>query len=561
MSKNFSSVVKLLNALEASEYKEAALSQATSSEGVSKPLQCHHRTVTLPSIQPLPLSPSRSAPLQAVSFNLDHVFTSDDTQATVYNQSVKNIVESCLLGYHGTVISFGTECGQLAPEAREREDFVICRAAKQIFRCLKKSRRSTSSSSTSNLVMLCSSVVITQEKVHDLLFGYLSVADTNGEGLADDELPPNLSLVNGSMVGASQLKVTGGKVAPILKYGREMERKVLELYWSLLPARDRGSLQYEKKRTHHTVFTLSVEYSQFGSMNSPVSGNLTFVGMAPSNPLTNRQLHTTGDQVELDYLSLFTFADIITSLTVNAASLEDSVRASGSSYNVIDEVQSSQLPCVPESMSKELYQNSVLTQLLQDSLGGNCKTLLITYIPEFVLPVSYGELYEALKIASRARLIQNVPNKRDLAEKALMSAYMRGLQEMYGQGVLAKPQEKKPRNVRMAPTFVTHFHGGTDETKRKISASKDSISSGEIDTAYDEMINLTEGEKRLTNMANYSKEIIVCSCHSCNIRRQQNVEMAATALVAAALEDKEKEDGEGGDVSDEEEDSNGEHVE
>ena len=126
---------------------------------------------------------------------------------------------------------------------------------------------------------------------------------------------------------------------------------------------------------------------------------------------------------------------------------------------------------------------------------------MITYVPELVQPTRCGEMYETLKLSSRARMIHNTPNKRDLAEKALMSAYMRGLQDMYGQGVMAKQKQQKPRHARIVLTSsVTPFQheerGEGLETKKSMSSSKDSLTSDDIDTAYDEMINMTEGEKR-----------------------------------------------------------------
>ena len=484
MTKNFSSVVRLVTSLEEGGEEDLA-THASSPEDNLNLLQVDNRTITLPASQPLPLSPSRSS--QTIRFGFDRVFGSQESQATVYRTSVKDIVESCLLGYHGTVVSFGTECDG---DLRRKEDILICKAVEQVFRCLKKSRRSKSRSSTSNLVMLCSNVIIAHEKVHDLLYDYPTSKDQ-----PDTDLPPELNLVNGSILRASQHKVKGGKVSSLLQFGRKMERKVAEFYQKdCESSTPRGGKPQRSttEKTHHTVFTITVEYSQFGSMNAPVSGNLMFVNMAPSDPLANRQRHTTGDKVAKEVVSLFTFADIVNSLTPNVAIMDDGVKSSGSAFNLMDEVQSSQLPCVPETTSKELYHKSVLTQLLQDSLGGNCKTLFVTYIPELVLPNQHGEFYETLKLASRARLIQNTPNKRDLAEKALMSAYMRGLQEMYGQGVLAK-EEKKPRRIRLGHTPVTSFQDGAGDMR---STSKESLSSDDIDTAYDEMINVTEGEKR-----------------------------------------------------------------
>lgn len=497
-----------------SESEKSAAAHASTINTGSNLLQIQDRTVTLPATQPLPLSPLRNAQLQEIRFSFDRVFGPSDASDAIYKQSVKEIVENCLLGYHATVVSFGTESDH--EQTGNQEGVLICKAAEQIFRCLKKSRRSKSRSSASNLVVLCSYAIITQEKVYDLLFGYNSSTQQTSEvprprescsgNAIDIELPPELQVLNGSILGASQHKVKSGrKLAPLLKFGRETESKIVKFDQlqsrkdGLSPRAMQGVHPNVPGNTHHhTVFTLTVEYSQFGSMNAPVSGNLMFVDVAASDPLANRQRHTTGDQIAPRFVSLFTFADVINSLTSNASAIEG-MGSSGSTYNTDGE--GTQLPCVPETMSKELYQNSLLTQVLQDSLGGNCKTLLITYVPELVLPARYGEMYETLKLASRARMIQNTPNKRDLAEKALMSAYMRGLQEMYGQGVLAKQEQQKPRRARVVITSsVTPFHGETEDdglqSKKVLSTSKDSLLSDDIDTAYDEMITMTEGEKR-----------------------------------------------------------------
>lgn len=511
MSKNFTSVLKLVTAVEGESEKGIA-TQVNSASGDSNLLQVENRTVTLPTVQPLPLSPSRSTQLQEIRFNFDRVFSSSEAQNSIYKQSVKEIVESCLLGYHGTVISFGTADGR--KENRLKED-VVCKAAEQIFRCIKKSRRSKLRSSTFNLVVLCSYVIVINEKVRDLLFGYpadTAARQTGGEGdTVDIELPPELQLVNGSFSSVPQHEVKSGNVASFLQFGREMERRIFEVHqlerMGRVSSTPQGMHQVTEK-AHHTVFSLTVEYSQFGTVNAPVSGNLMFVDIAPSDPLANRQQYTTGDQLAPAIVSLFTFADVISSLTSNAAVIEG-IRSTGSAYNQDEEA--TQLPCVPETTSKQISQNSVLTQLLQESLGGNCKTLLITYVPELVPPNRYGEMYETLKIASRARMIHNTPNKRDLAEKALMSAYMRGLQEMYGLGVQAKQGQQTPQRARIVLTSVTPFQHQTDtglESKRSLSGSKDSITSGDINTAYDEMINITEGEER------YGNHIMVISYHS-----------------------------------------------
>lgn len=53
------------------------------------------------------------------------------------------------------------------------------------------------------------------------------------------------------------------------------------------------------------------------------------------------------------------------------------------------------------------YRDSKLTRLLQDSLGGNAKTIMLaTVSPAFS---NYDETVSTLKYASRAKYITNVP--------------------------------------------------------------------------------------------------------------------------------------------------------
>ena len=363
MSKHFISVLQLSESGTGEAGKRVAVHQ-----------DC--KTVTFPTShihQPFPLLHKEAV------FTFDHVYSNAADLDALYKNSVGGIVESTLLGYHGTVISFGTE-GKTA-SLRDETNGAICKATGQILHCLKRSK------SAANLVVLCSFIVITGENVHDLLYEFPNDVNHTQESI------PKLSVVDGNIVGASIHEAkTSSKVAALLKYGSEMEQRIL--------------LSYRRNSTHHSLFRVSVEYTQFGSMNAPVSGNLWFVDVSVVTPLAYR--HSTEEADEM-YTSLFNFTDVILSLTPGA---------DGS-------------PMEEEPVS-DLYNKSILTQLLKEALGGNCKTLLICRVPDE--PLDHAGVYEAVKVASRARLIQNSPNKRDLAEKALMSAYMKELSRTYGGG-------------------------------------------------------------------------------------------------------------------------------
>lgn len=68
------------------------------------------------------------------------------------------------------------------------------------------------------------------------------------------------------------------------------------------------------------------------------------------------------------------------------------------------------------------YRDSKLTRLLQDSLGGNTKTIMIAAVS----PANYNfdETLSTLRYASRAKFIQNKPKINEDPKDALLREYM-----------------------------------------------------------------------------------------------------------------------------------------
>ena len=418
MSKYFSSVLRLVESADGGT--SCATVPVQVDEGESR------LTVELPaSDQPHP-------PSGLVSLSYDKILLPGVEGSELYKQTVKEVVESTLTGYHGTVVTLS--CSNTKQEQSDftwsHTDGMVQRATKQIMRCLKKSRASKSKSSTTNLVILCSFVLVANEEVRDLLHGFS--IKKHGSRQDSDHLPPKL-VVKDLSSASQHTVIAGSDVSAMLRYGKGTKQVALDSL--TLPAATPTATPTPistLQQCHHSIFTLTVEFSQFGSMNAPVSGNLQFVDLATADPLASRQRYTRGDKVDSIMLSLFSLADVVEALSSNVAVL-DKMRAPNSAFN--RELETSFLPNVPAATNSNPHEKSLLTQLLQESLGGNCKTLLLTFAPTKI-PVSlHAEILESLKLASRARVIQNTPNKRDLAEKALMSAYLRGLEEMYGQSI------------------------------------------------------------------------------------------------------------------------------
>lgn len=67
------------------------------------------------------------------------------------------------------------------------------------------------------------------------------------------------------------------------------------------------------------------------------------------------------------------------------------------------------------------YRDSKLTRLLQDSLGGNTKTIMIANVSS--CSGNYEETLSTLRYASRAKYIQNVPVINEDPKDALLREY------------------------------------------------------------------------------------------------------------------------------------------
>ena len=74
------------------------------------------------------------------------------------------------------------------------------------------------------------------------------------------------------------------------------------------------------------------------------------------------------------------------------------------------------------------YRSSKLTRLLQDSLGGNTKTVMIAALS----PADYNfdETLSTLRYASRAKNIQNKPTVNEDPKDALLKQYEDEIQEL-----------------------------------------------------------------------------------------------------------------------------------
>ena len=363
----------------------------------------------------LPNEAESSAPKE--SFRFRHVAGPVVDQPSFYKIAVKPVVEKALQGYNGTIIAFGPSGSgktyTLSGIAGLRGKGVIERATEQILNCIRRSR----SGSAANLVLMASFCLIHREMVSDLLLDRTAdIATRSSDSLLDSsviEPKDGLEIMNGEVIGLSQHVIrTSKEVEALILMGNQHRCTIVEQR----ETRDLSPFDDEteslRSAAAHTVFTLTVEHAEMSNSFAPISGTLMFVDMAASESLltltqpqawsTSEDLSPRRSKLSHGDASLHTFVRVIHTLKSNA---EGRITQT-----------------VP-------YRNSALTSLLRESLGGNCNT-------HFVCNVSpnaseYRETRHALEVAQAATAIKNTANRRDLAEHALMSAYLREMRQKY----------------------------------------------------------------------------------------------------------------------------------
>ena len=143
----------------------------------------------------------------------------------------------------------------------------------------------------------------------------------------------------------------------------------------------------------HSIFTIYVETSETKEDGNELikAGKLNLVDLAGSE----RQAKTHAEGMRLK----------------EAAKINLSLSALGNVISALVDGKSNHIP----------YRDSKLTRLLQDSLGGNTKTLMIACVS--TADYNYDETLSTLRYAARAKNIQNKPRINEDPKDALLRKY------------------------------------------------------------------------------------------------------------------------------------------
>nr|CDJ98396.1 Kinesin domain containing protein [Haemonchus contortus] len=305
-------------------------------------------------------------------FTFDGAYYMDATGEQIYNDIVYPLVENVITGYNGTVFAYGqTGSGKtfsmqgIANIPAQRG--IIPRAFEHIF-------LATATTENMKFLIHCSYLEIYNEEVRDLLG-----VDKNQKLEIKEHAERGVYVAGLSMHVCHDVKTCH------------------ELMDKGFNNRHVGATLMNKDSSRsHSIFTVYVEgMMENGSIRT---GKLNLVDLAGSE----RQSKTgaTGDRFK------------------EATKINLSLSALGNVISALVDGKSKHIP----------YRDSKLTRLLQDSLGGNTKTIMIACISPS--DNNYDETLSTLRYANRAKNIKNKPKINEDPKDALLREYQEEIERL-----------------------------------------------------------------------------------------------------------------------------------
>lgn len=378
-------------------------------------------------------------PKKPFMFTFDNVFGQNSTQQSIYDACAKPIVDALLKGFNCTIFAYGqTGTGKTYTmdgiEGKPDKIGIIPRSFNQIFNAIK------SAPSDTDYLVRASMYELYNEELID------SFNKTEKkEKLEIHEDPKagfyvkNLSILN---------IVEEKELIDHLSYGKST-RKV------------RATAMNDYSSRSHSIFTIIVESSEIdketGQSHFKI-GKLNLVDLAGSEKQKQTKTSDEGLKEGINInLSLTTLGNVINLLVKGAAH-------------------------VP-------YRNSKLTKLLSDSLGGNSKTLMLANVGP--AKSNYAESLQAIKYASRAKMIENKPKINEDAKDALLRQKQEELKN------LKEQIEKLARGNLVSSEFL----------KGQPESSTGQKKESRFEQNQQTEAHLKEKIKKLENLKNEEKEI------------------------------------------------------
>lgn len=325
-------------------------------------------------------------------FTFDAVYDWRSTQQELYEETVRPLVSSVLDGFNGTIFAYGqTGTGKTytmeGSKTEHEKRGIIPRSFEHIFNHIGRSENM-------QYLVRASYLEIYQEEIRDLLH-------------PDQSLRFELKEKPESGVFVKDLSTA------VCKSAAEIQRLMNEGNQN----RTIGATNMnEHSSRSHAIFLITIEMGSIGDNGGIRVGRLNLVDLAGSE----RQSKTGASGERLK----------------EASKINLSLSALG---NVISALVDGKTTHVP-------YRDSKLTRLLQDSLGGNSKTIMVANIG----PASYNydETLTTLRYANRAKNIKNKPRINEDPKDALLRQYQEEIGRLKEKLALRSMVQRKKRKTK-----------------------------------------------------------------------------------------------------------------
>ncbi|XP_071353635.1 kinesin family member 3Cb [Trachinotus anak] len=337
-------------------------------------------------------------------FTFDSVYGWESKQSDVYDDAVRPLVESVLQGFNGTIFAYGqTGTGKTFTMQGVSNDpdkrGVIPNSFQHIFTQISRTQNQ-------KYLVRSSYLEIYQEEVRDLL------CKDNNKKLELKENPEFGVYVKDL---SSVVTKNATEIEHVMNLGNQ--------------SRSVGFTNMnERSSRSHAIFVITVECSEVGPDGADHIrvGKLNMVDLAGSE----RQSKTGAKGKRMK----------------EAAKINLSLSALGNVISALVDGKSTHIP----------YRDSKLTRLLQDSLGGNAKTVMIATVgPSHK---NFSESLATLRYASRAKNIKNKPRVNEDPKDALLREFQEEIARLKAQleeqVMLAKERRRRRNSKRLSKSMA-----------------------------------------------------------------------------------------------------------
>lgn len=348
-------------------------------------MDVHRGQVVLRNPHALPGEPQKT-------FTFDSVYDASSKQRDLYDETVRPLIHSVLDGFNGTIFAYGqTGTGKtytmqgawLEPERRG----VIPNAFEHVFTQISRS------AADRQYLVRASYLEIYREEIRDLLDPNVHAPHV-----------PNVHTHSHRTLELRESPESGVYVRDLTSCVCKSVKEIEELMNVGNQVRSVGATDMnEHSSRSHTLFLITVECSQTGPEGRQHIrvGRLNLVDLAGSERQAKTGVH--GERLK------------------EAAKINLSLSALGNVISALADGRSAHIP----------YRDSKLTRLLQDSLGGNAKTVMVATLGP--APQHYEETLTTLRYANRAKNIQNKPRVNEDPKDALLREFQKEIARLRAQ--------------------------------------------------------------------------------------------------------------------------------